>query len=153
VAIIKGKKIIACTTNGAAKYTQAIQSSSPSVVLVEEAGEILKAHILTAMGQHTEQVILIGDHRQLRPKCSSYELTVDGGNGYDLDRSLFERLVRKGFPHTTLTKQHRMRPEISSIIWSMRIQHFIATICVVFVITSCSSITPSWRLSWTSFVK
>lgn len=119
MAIIKGKKIIACTTNGAARYTRAIQSASPGVVLVEEAGEILEAHILTAMGQHTEQVILIGDHQQLRPKCSSYELSVDGGNGYDLDRSLFERLVRKGFPHTTLTKQHRMRPEISSIICHM----------------------------------
>jgi hypothetical protein len=117
--IIKGKRIIACTTNGAAKYTRAIQSAAPGVVLVEEAGEILEAHILTAMGQHTEQVILIGDHQQLRPKCNSYNLTVDGGNGYDLDRSLFERLVRKGFPHTTLTKQHRMRPEISSIIRHM----------------------------------
>jgi hypothetical protein len=117
--VIKGKRIIACTTNGAAKFTRAIQSASPGVVLVEEAGEILEAHILTAMGPHTEQVILIGDHQQLRPKCNSYDLTVDGGKGYDLDRSLFERLIRKGFPHTTLTKQHRMRPEISSIIRHM----------------------------------
>jgi superfamily I DNA and/or RNA helicase len=29
---------------------------------------------------------------------------------------LFERLVLKGFPHVTLTQQHRMRPEISSMI-------------------------------------
>jgi len=119
MGVIKNKRIIACTTNGAAKYTRATQAASPGVVLVEEAGEILEAHILTAIGKHTEQVILIGDHQQLRPKCNSYDLTVDGGNGYDLDRSLFERLVRKGFPHTTLTKQHRMRPEISSIIRHM----------------------------------
>jgi len=117
-SIIKTKRIIACTTNGAAKYTRAIQSASPGVVLVEEACEILEAHILTAMGPHTEQLILIGDHQQLRPKCS-HELSVDGGNGYDLNRSLFERLVRKGFPHITLTKQHRMRPEVSSIIRNM----------------------------------
>jgi superfamily I DNA and/or RNA helicase len=117
--IIRGKRIITCTTNRAARFTRAIQSASPGVILVEEAGEILEAHILTAIGQNTEQLILIGDHQQLRPKCNSYELTVDGGNGYDLDRSLFERLVRKGFPHTTLTKQHRMRPEISSIIRHM----------------------------------
>lgn len=112
---IQGKRIIACTTNGAAKYAQAIQSASPGIVLVEEAGEILEAHILTAMGLHTEQLILIGDHKQLRPKCS-YELSVDGGNGYDLNRSLFERLIRAGFPHQSLTKQHRMRPEISALI-------------------------------------
>ncbi|KAM5494308.1 hypothetical protein MaudMau93_000324 [Microsporum audouinii] len=113
--IIKTKRIIACTTNGAAKYSAEIQNAAPGVIIVEEAGEILEAHILTSLGLHTEQLILIGDHKQLRPKCS-YELSVDQGDGFDLNRSLFERLVLKGFPHVTLTKQHRMRPEISSMI-------------------------------------
>jgi hypothetical protein len=54
--------------------------------------------------------------RQLRPKVNHYLLTVEKGEGYDLNRSLFERLVLKGFPHKTLTEQHRMRPEISSLI-------------------------------------
>lgn len=112
---IETKRIIACTTNGAARYSKAIQASSPGVVLVEEAGEILEAHILTSLGPQTEQLIMIGDHKQLRPKCS-YELSVEQGDGYDLNRSLFERLVLKGFPHITLTQQHRMRPEISSMI-------------------------------------
>lgn len=114
-SIIKTKRIIACTTNGAAKYSSAIQAASPGAVLVEEAGEILEAHILTSLGPHTEQLIMIGDHKQLRPKCS-YELSVEQGDGFDLNRSLFERLVLKGFPHVTLTQQHRMRPEISSLI-------------------------------------
>jgi hypothetical protein len=114
-SIIKSKRIIACTTNGAAKYSSAIASAEAGVVLVEEAGEILEAHILTALSSHTQQLILIGDHKQLRPKCS-YELSVGQMDGFDLNRSLFERLVLKGFPHVTLTKQHRMRPEISSMI-------------------------------------
>jgi hypothetical protein len=114
-SIIKTKRIIACTTNGAAKYSAAIQAASPGVVLVEEAAEILEAHILTSLGPHTEQLIMIGDHKQFRPKCS-YELSVEQGDGFDLNRSLFERLVLKGFPHITLTQQHRMRPEISSLI-------------------------------------
>jgi hypothetical protein len=114
-SVIKSKRIIACTTNGAAKYSSAIQAASPGVVLVEEAGEILEAHIFTSLGPRTEQLILIGDHKQLRPKCS-YELSVDKGDGYDLNRSLFERLVLKGFPHITLKQQHRMRPEISSLV-------------------------------------
>ena len=54
--------------------------------------------------------------RQLRPKVNNYNLTVEKGEGYDLNMSLFERLVRKGYPHETLVSQHRMRPEISSII-------------------------------------
>ncbi|KAI9668499.1 MAG: hypothetical protein M1829_005377 [Trizodia sp. TS-e1964] len=114
-AILRSKRIIACTTNGAAKYASGIQSASPKVVLVEEAGEILEAHILTSMGPQTDQLIMIGDHKQLRPKCS-YDLSVEKGDGFDLNRSLFERLVLKGFPHVTLSQQHRMRPEISSII-------------------------------------
>lgn len=114
--IIKSKRIIGCTTTAAAKYTAAIQASSPGVLLVEEAGEILEAHIFTALGKDTQQLILIGDHKQLRPKCNSYGLKVEQGDGYNLDMSLFERLVLDGFPHVTLTKQHRSRPEISSII-------------------------------------
>lgn len=54
--------------------------------------------------------------RQLRPKINSYELSVEKGENYDLNRSLFERLVLKEFPHQTLSTQHRMRPEISAFI-------------------------------------
>ena len=54
--------------------------------------------------------------RQLRPKINNYEFTVEKGTGYDLNRSLFERLVLKGFPHQTLANQHRMRPEISALV-------------------------------------
>ncbi|KAF7863083.1 hypothetical protein EAF04_007166 [Stromatinia cepivora] len=114
--IIKSKRIIGCTTTAAAKYSAAIQAASPGVLLVEEAGEILEAHIFTALGKNTQQLILIGDHKQLRPKCNTYGLKVEQGDGYNLDMSLFERLVLAGFPHVTLTKQHRSRPEISSII-------------------------------------
>ena len=112
---IRGKRIIGCTTTAAAKYVQALQSISPGVLLVEEAGEILESHILTALGPETKQVILIGDHKQLRPKVH-YDLSVEKGDGYDLNRSLFERLVLKGYPHQVLSQQHRMRPELSAII-------------------------------------
>jgi len=55
-------------------------------------------------------------HRQLRPKVNNYNLTVEKGDGYDLNRSLFERLVKEGHPYRALSKQHRMRPEISALI-------------------------------------
>ena len=102
---------------------------------MEEAGEILESHIMTALSDGIKQVILIGDHqyehhhfivgfhdcadlvnRQLRPKVNNYDLTVEKGDGFDLNRSLFERLVLKGYPHTQLKAQHRMRPEISALI-------------------------------------
>ncbi|KKZ62783.1 hypothetical protein EMCG_02894 [[Emmonsia] crescens] len=113
--VLRSKRIIGCTTTAAAKYAQQIQATSPGVLLVEEAGEILESHILTALGPETKQMILIGDHKQLRPKAH-YDLSVEKGDGYDLNRSLFERLILKGYPHQTLYQQHRMRPEISSLV-------------------------------------
>jgi len=62
-AILKSKRIIGCTTTGAAKYSNEIQAASPNILLVEEAGEILESHILTALGAETKQLILIGDHQ------------------------------------------------------------------------------------------
>ncbi|GME65998.1 AAA family ATPase [Neofusicoccum parvum] len=114
--ILRTKRIVACTTTAAAKYTQQLQNAAPDIILVEEAGEILESHVLTAMTPQTKQLILIGDHQQLRPKVNNYALTVEKGNGYDLNRSLFERLILAGFPHTTLAQQHRMCPEISSLV-------------------------------------
>ncbi|RDB20814.1 NFX1-type zinc finger-containing protein 1 [Hypsizygus marmoreus] len=114
--ILKGKRIIGCTTTAAAKYSESIQAASPGVLLVEEAGEILESHVLTALGPETSQLVLIGDHKQLRPKVNNYKLTVEKDEGFDLNRSLFERLILKGYPHEKLTEQHRMRPEISALI-------------------------------------
>ena len=116
---IRGKRIIGCTTTAAAKYKEQLQTSTLDVLLVEEAGEILESHIITALGPQTKQLILIGDHKQLRPKINNHRLSVEKGEGYDLNRSLFERLVLKKYPHKTLMQQHRMRPEISSLIRSL----------------------------------
>ncbi|KAL0570784.1 hypothetical protein V5O48_011178 [Marasmius crinis-equi] len=115
-SVIAERRIIGCTTTAAAKYHDQIREACPEVLLVEEAGEILESHVITAMNPRTDQLVLIGDHQQLRPKVNNYDLTVEKGEGYDLNMSLFERLVLKGYPHHTLTQQHRMRPEISSLV-------------------------------------
>ncbi|KAK5630234.1 hypothetical protein RRF57_005949 [Xylaria bambusicola] len=113
--VLRSKRIVACTTTAAAKYVQMLNAERPGVVLVEEAGEILESHILTALGPDTKQLILVGDHKQLRPKVN-FDLSVEKGEGYDLNISLFERLILRGFPHHTLLEQHRMRPELSRFV-------------------------------------
>ena len=40
-----------------------IRAARPSVVLVEEAGEILESHVLTALSDGVGHLILIGDHK------------------------------------------------------------------------------------------
>ena len=41
-------------------------------MLVEEAGQVLEAHILGALVPSIQQVILIGDPKQLRPTINNY---------------------------------------------------------------------------------
>lgn len=65
-------------------------------MIVEEAGEIFESHVLTSLSANIKHVILIGDHKQLRPKTECYELTVEAGKSFDLNRSLFERLIMEG---------------------------------------------------------
>lgn len=110
-------QVIGCTTTTAATLHDIISAARPTVVIIEEAGEILEAHVLTSLCRSVRKVIMIGDHKQLRPKLEHYDLQKDSKKGYDFDVSLFERLVVSGsFPISVLNIQHRMRPEISEII-------------------------------------
>ncbi|KAH6604389.1 hypothetical protein Trco_007835 [Trichoderma cornu-damae] len=111
--IVKNRRIIGCTTTGAAMYQSIIRAAEPDIVLVEEAGEILEAHVITSLSPSVKQLILIGDHKQLRPKVNNYNLTIEKGEGFDLNVSLFERLIRQGHKFTTLQEQHRSHPDIS----------------------------------------
>lgn len=118
--ILRQTHVIGMTTNGAAKYQSLIAAVAPKIIICEEAGEVLESHILATLSVSTQHLILIGDHLQLRPSIESYELSSDSARGknYNLDMSLFERLVtaKPPFPLSHLTIQRRMRPEISSLI-------------------------------------
>ncbi|CAG8553663.1 12049_t:CDS:10 [Funneliformis mosseae] len=116
--ILENCQVIGLTTSGAAKYQSLIRSVAPRIIIVEEAGEVLEAHILSALTPSTQHLILIGDHLQLRPHIATYTLSVDSqpGEYFMLDRSLFERLVNEGVTMSQLTIQRRMRPEIADLI-------------------------------------
>jgi len=90
-------------------------------MICEEAGEVLESHIVTSLSPGTQQLILIGDHQQLRPKLSEYTLSIDSGHHHNLDLSLFERLVLKyrqegSSTLITLDTQRRMRPVIADLL-------------------------------------
>ncbi|KAI1789279.1 hypothetical protein LXA43DRAFT_590107 [Ganoderma leucocontextum] len=114
--------LIACTTTGAASLTSLLSSIAPKVLMVEEAGQVLEAHILTSLVSSVRHLICIGDPKQLRPTMATFALSMDSGIGKDLykfDRSLMERLSDAGYPMSQINVQRRMRPTIS---------HFIRTI-------------------------
>ena len=49
-----------------------VQSFSPKILIVEEAGQVLEAHVIGSLVPSVEHLILIGDPLQLRPNLANY---------------------------------------------------------------------------------
>ena len=117
--------VIGVTTTGLARNLDVLRRVQAKVVMIEEAGEVLEAHTLTALLPSVEHAILIGDHEQLRPQINNYEFQHDNPRGakFSLDVSLLERLIhpQSGYPklpYSSLEVQRRMHPSIAELIRS-----------------------------------
>jgi hypothetical protein len=53
------------TTIGAAKFQALINSINPKIIICEEAGEVLEAHIISALTPLTLHLISIGDGKNI----------------------------------------------------------------------------------------
>ena len=109
--LIRQTTVVGMTTSGAARYHSMLQRIAPKIVIIEEAAEVMEAHIITSLTRNTKHTILIGDHKQLRPKTTVFKLARE----YNLGISLFERMVTNRMDCKRLCIQHRMRPEIASL--------------------------------------
>lgn len=109
---IRNASVIAMTTTMASKLRHILKKLACPIVIFEEAAEVFESHILTSLSPHCQHLILIGDHLQLKPKPVVHDLAVR----YNLEVSMFERLIENGLPHVTLGVQRRMRPEVSNLI-------------------------------------
>ncbi|KAI0369710.1 P-loop containing nucleoside triphosphate hydrolase protein [Pilatotrama ljubarskyi] len=117
--LLRNVDIIGCTTTGAAKLTALLKGIGPKILLVEEAGQVLEAHILGSLVPSIQHLILIGDPLQLRPTLNNYSLSMDHPHGrlvYKFDMSLMERLSSSGLPMSQINVQRRMRPEIADLV-------------------------------------
>ncbi|KAI0779559.1 hypothetical protein C8Q74DRAFT_1217042 [Fomes fomentarius] len=117
--LLRNVDIIGCTTTGAAKLTALLKGIGPKVLLVEEAGQVLEAHILGSLVPSIQHMVLIGDPLQLRPTLNNYSLSMDHSHGkliYKFDMSLMERLSSSGLPMSQINVQRRMRPEVSDLV-------------------------------------
>lgn len=116
-ATVKQARVIGMTTTGAVKYKKMVETKmKSSIMLVEEAAHVLEAYVVASLTKHCTQLILIGDHKQLRPMIADHNLAEHG-----LDVSLMERLVLNGIHQnvknwTQLKVQHRMRTDIAKLI-------------------------------------
>ncbi|KAM6104124.1 LOW QUALITY PROTEIN: NFX1-type zinc finger-containing protein 1-like [Theristicus caerulescens] len=145
-----GPRVRAGPCRGASSFTGLIPGSrggqvpllqciQPRTAIVEEAAEILEAHILTCLTASCRHLILIGDHHQPTPKLASYTLEKKHRLGISL------RMINNEIPHVEpvpgepdpprghrhppragelpprlepplCPRQHRMRPEISQLL-------------------------------------
>jgi len=112
VNILQQMKIVGITVTGANIHRSLIAQIKPEVVLVEEAAEVLEPQLVALMGDWVKHLIMIGDHKQLRPSVENYALA----RNYHLDLSMMERLINNGLPYATLTMQNRMRPEFAELL-------------------------------------
>ncbi|KAK0279811.1 hypothetical protein LTR91_005563 [Friedmanniomyces endolithicus] len=112
--VLKQQKVIGMTTTGFSKYRGLLAALQPKVVLIEEAAETLEAPVTVACLPSLEHLILVGDHKQLRPHC---HVKAHEDEPFFLNVSLFERLVNNNVEYNTLAKQRRMIPEIRRILF------------------------------------
>eukprot|EP01084_Bolivina_argentea_P102328 183331_1 len=109
--LLEKSKVIGITTTAAARLMDVINEVKPDILMFEEAAEILESHIITALNPNLQHLILIGDHKQLRPIAATYKLITEN----NLEISLFERLIRSGIDHKVLNVQRRMIPQICKL--------------------------------------
>ena len=89
----------------------------PSVMIVEEAAEILEGQLVAVIPPSVQHLIMIGDHEQLKPLVRSKRLKVRN----KLDISMFERLSNCGVPLKRLGFQARMKEELVELLQTLDI--------------------------------
>ncbi|XP_062578568.1 helicase with zinc finger domain 2-like [Saccostrea cucullata] len=104
--------VILCTT-AVATSSRLLNSTGRSIyqLLIDEAGMCTEPEcVATIVATHAKQVVLIGDHKQLRPVILCEEAAELG-----LQKSLFERYAESEKSDkvlTFLTNQYRMHPSL-----------------------------------------
>ncbi|XP_019853691.1 PREDICTED: NFX1-type zinc finger-containing protein 1-like [Amphimedon queenslandica] len=109
---LKEADVVGMTTTGASMHIKVLQKVRSKIVVVEEAAEVMEGYIVAALTKHVQHLVLIGDHKQLRPKANDFTI----GRKHGLEISLFERLIKNDMPSVQLKYQHRMRPEIANLV-------------------------------------
>jgi superfamily I DNA and/or RNA helicase len=77
------------------------------LVLMDEVAQATEPSVLVPVTHGCRQLVLLGDHKQLRPTVVS-DRAAEGG----LRFSLFERLIKCGAPPLMLDTQYRMHPSL-----------------------------------------
>ena len=115
--LLSKKRLIAMTATRAAQYKACLDLSGARFMIVEEAGELTESMAFSIIPKSIQNLVMIGDYRQLRPTVE-HKLTFQP---YNHHISLFEKEVIhaksiKADNLFTLSIQRRMYPQIASLL-------------------------------------
>ena len=96
-------QVVCCTFS--ASFDQRLENFKFTRVILDEACQATEPCTLLPMMKGAQQVVIIGDHKQLGP-------VVKNPAAKELEKSLFQRLVELGNKVITLNEQYRMHPKI-----------------------------------------
>ncbi|CAH3130230.1 unnamed protein product [Pocillopora meandrina] len=116
IDVMRQCEIIGMTVTGAAMRANLLEEIKPSVMIVEEAAEILEGQLVAAIPPSVQHLIMIGDHQQLKPVVQNPRLRKTN----NLDVSMFERLVNCKIPFKQLEYQCRMRDDIVDLLRTLK---------------------------------
>lgn len=107
-ALGRKRGVVFCTMAG--RSSRALIGIDFDACIVDEAGLATEASLWGVLRSTTRRLVLVGDHRQLRP------LVTPDGAKLGLDRSTLTRLVAHGYPVEMLKTQYRMPKDVADFI-------------------------------------
>ncbi|XP_015763067.1 PREDICTED: NFX1-type zinc finger-containing protein 1-like [Acropora digitifera] len=117
IEVMRKCHVIGMTVTGATMRANLLDDIKPSVMIVEEAAEILEGQLVAAIPSSVQHLVMIGDHMQLKPIVHFPELRKHN----HLDVSMFERLATCNLPFTQLQYQCRMRDELLELLRELKV--------------------------------
>ncbi|CAI5725458.1 unnamed protein product [Peronospora destructor] len=114
--VYEGKAVIGGTITGCVSRLEAIRTTNPFAILVEEASEVMEPLLVSCFSSSTRKLEMIGDHMQLQPSVMG---RIDFERVNKINISMFERLISapqgNEVPSSVLSIQRRMRKNICDL--------------------------------------
>ncbi|KAG2789761.1 hypothetical protein PC129_g8833 [Phytophthora cactorum] len=114
--VYEGKSVIGGTITGCVSRLEAIRTTNPFAILVEEASEVMEPLLVSCFSSSTRKLEMIGDHMQLQPSVMG---RIDFERVNKINISMFERLISapqgNEVPSSVLSIQRRMRKSICDL--------------------------------------
>ncbi|KAE8993282.1 hypothetical protein PF001_g17594, partial [Phytophthora fragariae] len=114
--VYEGKAVIGGTITGCVSRLEAIRTTNPFAILVEEASEVMEPLLFSCFSSPTRKLEMIGDHMQLQPSVMG---RIDFERVNKINISMFERLISapqsNEVPSSVLSIQRRMRKNICDL--------------------------------------